>query len=192
MGLNTLFAGLCVAACGADHRCHLERAEDALDMASTTTFLMGFVLLLFSILNATNLVLLFVPTALKTAIMVGIGAFQAFVGLRWMQVIRPAGQSLLQLEAVGDGGLDFSNLCREEGCFFMLCPPANDRWHPWPFFRRLYDAAVHLQTEYVIMLEPDNTIHGPIKERPEHDAGGCPSVGRKIKCANMIMTAMAC
>lgn len=45
-------------------------------------------------------------------------------------------------------------------------------WHPWPFFRRLYDAAESLNTEYVIMLEPDNTIHGPIKREPKHDAGG--------------------
>lgn len=73
---------------------------------------------------------------------------------------------------MSDGGLDFSELCRHEGCTFQLCPPANDRWHPWPFFRRFYDAALALGSEYVIMLEPDNTIHGPIRRPPTADAGG--------------------
>jgi len=73
---------------------------------------------------------------------------------------------------MSDGGLDFGPLCNQTGCTATVCPPANDRWHPWPFFRRLYDAAEALNTEFVIMLEPDNTIHGPIKEPPKYDAGG--------------------
>ncbi|CAJ1396082.1 unnamed protein product [Effrenium voratum] len=73
---------------------------------------------------------------------------------------------------MSDGNMDFSRLCAKEGCTFVLCPPANDRWHPWPFLRRLYDAAVALKTDFVILLEPDNTIHGPIKTRPQFDAGG--------------------
>lgn len=73
---------------------------------------------------------------------------------------------------MSDGGLDFSPLCQKEGCTFQLCPPANDRWHPWPFFKRLHDAAVSLNVEFVIMLEPDNTIEGPIKRHPKADAGG--------------------
>ncbi|CAK9064665.1 unnamed protein product [Durusdinium trenchii] len=76
------------------------------------------------------------------------------------------------IHIMSDGGADFGPLCQQEGCTFSMCPPANDRWHPWPFFRRLYDAAVSLKTEFVIMLEPDNTIHGPIKKRPQFDAGG--------------------
>lgn len=81
--------------------------------------------------------------------------------------------------------MDFGPLCEQQGCSFVLCPPANDRWHPWPFFRRLVEAAESLGTEYaarrsleaaksleVIMLEPDNTIHGPIRREPQHDAGG--------------------
>lgn len=73
---------------------------------------------------------------------------------------------------MSDGGMDFTPLCKQQGCTFVLCPPANDRWHPWPFFKRLVDAAQSLNTEYVIMLEPDNTIHGPIRREPKHDAGG--------------------
>lgn len=40
------------------------------------------------------------------------------------------------------GGHRFDALCSLEGCMFTICPPANDRWHPWPFMRRMYDAAV--------------------------------------------------
>ena len=36
------------------------------------------------------------------------------------------------------------------GCTFKMCPPANDRWHPWPFFRRwkrgrpwIWDLLIH-------------------------------------------------
>lgn len=73
---------------------------------------------------------------------------------------------------MSDGGADYSELCKELGCWSEICPPANDRWHPWPFFRRMYDAAIKLNSEYVVMLEPDNTIHGPIKHEPKFDAGG--------------------
>eukprot|EP00434_Breviolum_minutum_P021458 symbB.v1.2.018936.t1/scaffold1487.1/size223630/6 len=76
------------------------------------------------------------------------------------------------IHVMSDGNMDFSALCALENCSFVLCPPANDRWHPWPFLRRLYDAAVILKSEFVILLEPDNTIHGPIKTTPEFDAGG--------------------
>lgn len=81
---------------------------------------------------------------------------------------------------MSDGGMSFKELCKQEGCRFMLCPPANDRWHPWPFLRRMYDAALYLETEYIIMLEPDNTIHGPITREPQADAGGLPVKDRKF------------
>lgn len=81
---------------------------------------------------------------------------------------------------MSDGGLDFSALCAKEGCTFVLCPPANDRWHPWPFFRRLFDAAVSLNTKYVIMLEPDNTVHDYIKRPPPADVGGLLVTGRSF------------
>ncbi|CAK0883235.1 unnamed protein product [Prorocentrum cordatum] len=81
---------------------------------------------------------------------------------------------------MSDGGLDFGELCSKEGCTFELCPPANDRWHHYPFLRRLYDAALVLNTEYVIYLEPDNTVHGPITHPPTHDAGGIDVPGRNL------------
>eukprot|EP00913_Durusdinium_trenchii_P029446 g27599.t4 len=65
-----------------------------------------------------------------------------------------------RIHVMSDGNMDFTGLCALENCSFILCPPANDRWHPWPFLRRLYDAAVILRTEFVILLEPDNTRLG--------------------------------
>eukprot|EP00041_Stephanoeca_diplocostata_P017710 m.362948 g.362948 ORF g.362948 m.362948 type:complete len:226 (-) comp20794_c0_seq4:910-1587(-) len=73
---------------------------------------------------------------------------------------------------MSDGGDSFHGLCQEYKCKSKVCPPANDRWHPWPFFRRMYDAALALNTEYLIMLEPDNTIHREIRVEPDKDAGG--------------------
>jgi hypothetical protein len=46
---------------------------------------------------------------------------------------------------MSDGGDRFDGLCQKEGCTFKLCPPANDRWHPWPFLNRFYEAAVALK-----------------------------------------------
>lgn len=31
---------------------------------------------------------------------------------------------------------------------------------------------MHMKTEYVVMLEPDNWIHREIRVHPKHDAGG--------------------
>eukprot|EP00039_Didymoeca_costata_P031207 m.33667 g.33667 ORF g.33667 m.33667 type:complete len:412 (+) comp8584_c0_seq1:91-1326(+) len=73
---------------------------------------------------------------------------------------------------ISDGGYDFSPMCKIYKCIFRLCPPANDRWHPLPFVRRFWDAAIALKTDYIIMLEPDNTIHRPIYIQPDKDAGG--------------------
>ena len=58
----------------------------------------------------------------------------------------------------GDGGMDFTPLCKQQGCTFVLCPPANDRWHPWPFFKRLVDAAQSLKTEYVTLMASTGRI----------------------------------
>ena len=55
---------------------------------------------------------------------------------------------------------------------FSLCPPANDRWNPWPFLRRFWDAAVALKTEFTVMLEPDNVLHRGFLYEPPFDAGG--------------------
>lgn len=87
---------------------------------------------------------------------------------------------------MSDGGMDFGELCRREKCIFRLCPPANDRWHPWPFLRRMYDAALALNTEYVIMLEPDNTVHGQITRAPTHAAGGLYVSGRAFGCREAV------
>ena len=56
----------------------------------------------------------------------------------------------------GDGGMDFTSFCKQNGCIFALCPPANDLWHPWPFFRRLYAARVVIQQGLSENSEPKN------------------------------------
>ena len=33
-------------------------------------------------------------------------------------------------QVASQGNMDFSALCALENCSFVLCPPANDRWHP--------------------------------------------------------------
>eukprot|EP00040_Diaphanoeca_grandis_P021768 m.116250 g.116250 ORF g.116250 m.116250 type:complete len:437 (+) comp28489_c0_seq1:160-1470(+) len=85
---------------------------------------------------------------------------------------------------MSDGGMRFDGLCQKYKCTFQYCPPANDRWHPWPFMHRIRDAAVEMNTEYLIYLEPDNTIHGPINYEPDSDAGGMkdanPKFGKRI------------
>lgn len=108
MGLNTLTAGMFVSICVQGQECNFDRAEQSFRLGVTTSFLMGAVVLALAVLNVTQLVLLVLPTTIKTAITVGIGAFQAFVGLRWMNVIQPGGDSLLKLEEFGTGGLDFN------------------------------------------------------------------------------------
>jgi hypothetical protein len=38
-------------------------------------------------------------------------------------------------------------MCNELKCDFVHCPPANDRWHPWPFLHRLRSAALEMNCE---------------------------------------------
>jgi len=74
---------------------------------------------------------------------------------------------------VSDGGLDFSAACASVGkCHFSWRPPANDRINPKPFLARFRDAALWLHAEYVVMLEPDTKLNGPITHPPTADAGG--------------------
>eukprot|EP00040_Diaphanoeca_grandis_P005053 m.31141 g.31141 ORF g.31141 m.31141 type:complete len:376 (-) comp16404_c1_seq1:200-1327(-) len=73
---------------------------------------------------------------------------------------------------MSDGGDRFDGLCQEIDCTFSLCPPANDRWNPLPFIHRLKTAAENMKTDYVIMLEPDNTVHGPLNHEMKYAAGG--------------------
>merc|ERR1712217_168231 len=48
--------------------------------------------------------------------------------------------------------------------------------------KRMVDAATALQSEYVVMLEPDNTVHAPITREPTHGAGGLYVSGRSFGC----------
>lgn len=76
---------------------------------------------------------------------------------------------------MSDGGMNCTGACEDIGnCHFAWRPPANDRWNPKPFFRRFKDAVRWLDTEYVIMLEPDVEVVKPIDPQAafEFDAGG--------------------
>mmetsp|Transcript_124495 Transcript_124495/g.265374 ORF Transcript_124495/g.265374 Transcript_124495/m.265374 type:complete len:580 (-) Transcript_124495:187-1926(-) len=107
MGLNTFAASLYVHACTAT-TCNVKGSEEIVSLVTTTVFFLGALVTVLSLANATQLVLLVLPSTLKTAIMVGIGALQAFIGFRWMKVIRPDEQGIVKLECIfGAGGLDF-------------------------------------------------------------------------------------
>lgn len=73
----------------------------------------------------------------------------------------------------GVSGVGFEKLCSsgDSLCKYRSCPPAEDRWHPWPFFRRMHDAGkwignVSGSIKYLIYLEPDNTLHNPMGNEP--------------------------
>lgn len=83
---------------------------------------------------------------------------------------------------MSDGGMNFTGICQEIGnCEFRWKPAANDRWNPKPFLARFKEAAQWLRTEYVVMLEPDVQIHGPIIYSPNQDAGGLRDANPKLK-----------
>lgn len=95
----------------------------------------------------------------------------------YLHVYKPAAAVLYQVKQIkkffpgapiyimSDGGDRFDGLCQKEGCTFKLCPPANDRWHPWPFFNRFYHAAVALK--YVYRNNPAFVAHSaPIELTP--------------------------
>ena len=50
-------------------------------------------------------------------------------------------------------------------CMTQSCPGAEDRWHPWPFFRRFWDAASAMKVQWIVHVEPDNTLHRKIEVR---------------------------
>jgi AGZA family xanthine/uracil permease-like MFS transporter len=105
MGINNMVAGMFVSVCMEGQACNVDRATQFFRLGLTTCFVAGALMLAFALINGPKLVALAMPSTLQTAIMVGMGAFQAFVGLRWMHVIVPgSAASLLSLE----GGLDFN------------------------------------------------------------------------------------
>eukprot|EP00929_Paragymnodinium_shiwhaense_P013938 TRINITY_DN121789_c0_g1_i1.p1 TRINITY_DN121789_c0_g1~~TRINITY_DN121789_c0_g1_i1.p1 ORF type:complete len:658 (-),score=113.17 TRINITY_DN121789_c0_g1_i1:43-2016(-) len=80
---------------------------------------------------------------------------------------------------MSDGGANFTQACRKligEACHFEWRPPAHDCWNPRPFLDRFRDAALWLNTEFVVMLEPDVTLHRRATTTPQYDAGGLEDV----------------
>ena len=86
---------------------------------------------------------------------------------------------------MSDGGYDYSQYCAQNKCMFKLCPPANDRWHPWPFMHRMVEAAKALDTEFLVRLFllhciASSCIH--LLRRCPLRTFTCPH-GRACKCA---------
>jgi hypothetical protein len=74
---------------------------------------------------------------------------------------------------LSDGGLNFTKMCASDNyCKFAWKPPSNDRWNPKPFLDRFRQAAEWLDSDFVVLLEPDVTIHDYINRLPTADAGG--------------------
>ncbi|CUG02419.1 xanthine/uracil permease, putative, partial [Bodo saltans] len=66
------------------------------DLAVTTTFFAGLAIFLLSVSNLTEKLIALLPPVLKSAILVGIGLYQAFVGLRTMNIIESDPTELLR------------------------------------------------------------------------------------------------
>ena len=95
MGLNTFVAGLFVKATSLSN---LSKAEDTWDKVVTTTFLSGVLLTVLSAVNLVSPTIAAMPETIKQSILVGIGAYQAFIGFREMGIITSDSQNLVQLE----------------------------------------------------------------------------------------------
>eukprot|EP00929_Paragymnodinium_shiwhaense_P062145 TRINITY_DN31022_c0_g1_i1.p1 TRINITY_DN31022_c0_g1~~TRINITY_DN31022_c0_g1_i1.p1 ORF type:complete len:659 (+),score=130.28 TRINITY_DN31022_c0_g1_i1:55-2031(+) len=109
----------------------------------------------------------------------------------YLHVYREPAATLNQLRAINqfypgapvyimsDGGFNYSQACSlvaEGQCRSEWRPPAHDCWNPKPFLERFREGAEWLKTEYVIMLEPDVTLHKRSSIRPKYDAAGLADV----------------
>ncbi|KAJ9437120.1 Guanine/hypoxanthine permease PbuG, partial [Diplonema papillatum] len=95
MGLNTFVAALYSAATS---KGDLADAKNTFGVVSATTFVAGVILLVISAANLVSPAVNAMPMTMKTAIMVGIGAFQAFVGMREMGIVVSDSTNLVNLE----------------------------------------------------------------------------------------------
>eukprot|EP01060_Flectonema_neradi_P040802 TRINITY_DN9424_c0_g1_i1.p1 TRINITY_DN9424_c0_g1~~TRINITY_DN9424_c0_g1_i1.p1 ORF type:complete len:708 (+),score=126.61 TRINITY_DN9424_c0_g1_i1:45-2168(+) len=95
MGLNTFVAGLLIKA---TTDANLSTAVDTWDQVVTTTFLSGVLLTILSAVNLVSPTIAAMPETIKQSILVGIGAYQAFIGFREMGIITSDRENLVQLE----------------------------------------------------------------------------------------------
>lgn len=108
MGMNTFFAGTIVVA---HTNAEYAASRSTWDLAVTTTFFTGLVILLASMFNLTQRLVTMLPTVLKSAILVGIGLYQAFVGLRTLNIIESDPTELLKFVS----HYDFSDTASSTG-----------------------------------------------------------------------------
>eukprot|EP01063_Lacrimia_lanifica_P009723 TRINITY_DN1661_c1_g4_i1.p1 TRINITY_DN1661_c1_g4~~TRINITY_DN1661_c1_g4_i1.p1 ORF type:complete len:679 (+),score=262.95 TRINITY_DN1661_c1_g4_i1:73-2109(+) len=97
MGLNTFVAGLYVRS---QTYAGMDAAQKAWGMVATSTFLAGALLAVMSAAGAVSPIITNLPETIKTSIMVGIGAYQAFIGFREMGVLAWSGNDdIIALES---------------------------------------------------------------------------------------------
>ena len=103
MGLNTFVAGLLITTYASGdvegEIASFENAHKTWGQVCTVTFLVGALLTVMSAVGLVSPVITNMPETLKTAIMVGIGAYQAFVGFREMGIIKASGLDLVGIES---------------------------------------------------------------------------------------------
>eukprot|EP01059_Diplonema_ambulator_P012220 TRINITY_DN2244_c0_g1_i1.p1 TRINITY_DN2244_c0_g1~~TRINITY_DN2244_c0_g1_i1.p1 ORF type:complete len:656 (+),score=248.00 TRINITY_DN2244_c0_g1_i1:43-2010(+) len=95
MGLNTLVAGLLVRV---TTEAELDHAKEVWGEVVATTFLTGVVLTLISGVGLVSPAIAAMPDTIKTSIMVGIGAYQAFIGVREMGIIAKSDTDYVTIE----------------------------------------------------------------------------------------------
>eukprot|EP01064_Diplonema_japonicum_P026007 TRINITY_DN3742_c0_g1_i2.p1 TRINITY_DN3742_c0_g1~~TRINITY_DN3742_c0_g1_i2.p1 ORF type:complete len:693 (+),score=187.21 TRINITY_DN3742_c0_g1_i2:36-2114(+) len=95
MGLNTFVAALLM---NVNSKSQLEDAKQVWGEVTATTFLAGVVLTVLSAVGLVSPAIAAMPETIKTSIMVGIGAYQAFVGMREMGVIAKSESQYVDIE----------------------------------------------------------------------------------------------
>ena len=113
MGMNTFFAGSVLAAHTASE---FSAAKESWDTATAATFVCGSLVLLIALTNLTGLLLRKLPAVLKSAILVGIGVYQAFIGLRTIRIIQSEPTQLLKMVS----SFDFHDTSATGACSQVL------------------------------------------------------------------------
>ena len=113
MGLNTFIAGLLITTYSSDdpveEEAAFQHAQKTWAEVSTTTFIVGLVLTLMSAVNIVAPVIQAMPETIKTSIMVGIGAYQAFIGLREMGIIVASSDDLVAIESFNNNSFSWDS-----------------------------------------------------------------------------------
>eukprot|EP01064_Diplonema_japonicum_P026008 TRINITY_DN3742_c0_g1_i3.p1 TRINITY_DN3742_c0_g1~~TRINITY_DN3742_c0_g1_i3.p1 ORF type:complete len:613 (+),score=176.35 TRINITY_DN3742_c0_g1_i3:479-2317(+) len=95
MGLNTFVAALLM---NVNSKSQLEDAKQVWGEVTATTFFVGVLLVLLSATGLVSPAIAAMPETIKTSIMVGIGAYQAFIGMREMGIVAKSEDEYVTIE----------------------------------------------------------------------------------------------